>query len=68
VSALAAAVTIAVQLPALHWFYLYIVWFLPLVLIAVFANDAPVGAVPDVLAEEPQVALDAPELSLAGVA
>jgi hypothetical protein len=41
VAALAAAVTIAVQLPALHWFYLYIVWFLPLVLIAVLAADAP---------------------------
>ena len=39
VAALAAAVTIAVQLPALHWFYLYIVWFLPLVLIAVLAAD-----------------------------
>jgi hypothetical protein len=41
VAALAAAVTIAVQLPALHWFYLYIVWFLPLVLIAVLAADIP---------------------------
>jgi Glycosyltransferase family 87 len=39
VAALAAAVIIAVQLPALHWFYLYIVWFLPLVLIAVLAAD-----------------------------
>jgi hypothetical protein len=39
VAALAAAATIAVQLPALHWFYLYIVWFLPLVLIAVLAAD-----------------------------
>jgi hypothetical protein len=29
-----------VQLPALHWFYLYIVWFLPLVLVAVLAGDA----------------------------
>ena len=35
VAALGAAVIIAVQLPALHWFYLYIVWFLPLVLVAV---------------------------------
>jgi hypothetical protein len=40
VAALAAAVIIAVQLPALHWFYLYIVWFLPLVLVAVLAADA----------------------------
>jgi hypothetical protein len=40
VAALGAAVTIAVQLPALHWFYMYIVWFLPLVLIAVLATGA----------------------------
>jgi hypothetical protein len=39
VAALGAAVTIALQLPALHWFYLYIVWFLPLVLVAVLAAD-----------------------------
>ncbi len=46
---------IAVQLPALHWFYLYIVWFLPLVLVAVLGaggagcrrarGDRSVGAV-----------------------
>jgi len=42
VAALGAAVTIAVQLPALHWFYLYIVWFLPLVLTAVLADDPAV--------------------------
>ena len=29
VCALAGAVTIAVQLPATHWFYYYIMWFLP---------------------------------------
>jgi hypothetical protein len=40
VSALAAALIIAVQLPALHWFYFYIVWFLPLVLIAVLGSGA----------------------------
>jgi hypothetical protein len=43
VAALAAAVTIAVQLPALHWFYLYIPWFFPLVLVAVLApSESPV--------------------------
>ncbi len=42
ISALAAALTIAVQLPALHWFYLYIAWFMPLVLIAVLAPETPV--------------------------
>jgi hypothetical protein len=44
VAALASAVTIAVQLPALHWFYLYIVWFLPLVLIAVLGADGTPAA------------------------
>jgi hypothetical protein len=34
VCALAAAVTIAVQLPAIHWFYYYVLWFLPFVLVA----------------------------------
>jgi hypothetical protein len=37
VAALAAAVTIAVQLTAEHWFYFYVVWFLPFVLVALFA-------------------------------
>jgi hypothetical protein len=41
VAALAAAVIIAMQLPAVHWFYLYIVWFLPLVFVSVLAADAP---------------------------
>ena len=39
VAALAAAVTIAVQLTASHWFYFYVVWFLPFVLVAVFASQ-----------------------------
>ncbi len=33
----ALAVLIAVQLAASHWFYLYVVWFLPLVLVALLA-------------------------------
>ena len=36
VAALAAAVVIAVQLGATHWFYFYVVWFLPLALAASF--------------------------------
>jgi hypothetical protein len=40
VAALAAALIIALQLPALHWFYLYIVWFLPLVLVAVLGDES----------------------------
>ncbi len=34
VAALAGAVLIAVQLAASHWFYLYVVWFTPLALVA----------------------------------
>lgn len=45
VCALAASVTVAVQLTAIHWFYFYIVWFVPFVLVAVLA--APPAA-PDV--------------------
>jgi hypothetical protein len=37
VAALGAAVVIAAQLVITHWFYLYVVWFLPLVLVALFA-------------------------------
>lgn len=37
VAALAAAVLIAVEVTASHWFYPYAVWFAPLVLVAVFA-------------------------------
>jgi hypothetical protein len=45
VAALAAAVVIAVQLGATHWFYFYVVWFLPLVLAALFVaqRDEPVS-------------------------
>jgi hypothetical protein len=56
VSALMAAVVIAAQLPAIHWFYFYIVWFLPLVLIAVLGSDTRVSETA-VAAE----ALDRPE-------
>ena len=45
VVALAAAVLIAVQLPATHWFYLYLVWVAPLILAAVMsAYREPVAA------------------------
>jgi hypothetical protein len=36
VAALAAAVIVAIELTADHWFYLYLVWFAPLVLVASF--------------------------------
>jgi hypothetical protein len=34
VAALGGAVMIAIEMTAAHWFYLYIVWFFPLVLVA----------------------------------
>jgi Glycosyltransferase family 87 len=43
IAALAAAVTIAVQLTASHWFYFYVVWFLPLVLVASFGSQAQIS-------------------------
>ena len=46
-AALAAAVLIALQLAMTHWFYLYIVWFAPLVLVALFAPlRSPAPAAP----------------------
>ena len=37
-AALGAAALIALQLALTHWFYLYVVWFAPLVLVALFAT------------------------------
>ena len=37
VAALGAAVLIGLQLAVAHWFYLYIVWFTPFALVALFA-------------------------------
>jgi Glycosyltransferase family 87 len=39
VAALAAALLIAIQVTANHWFYPYVVWFTPLVLVAAFARQ-----------------------------
>jgi hypothetical protein len=39
-AALGAGVLIAIQLVATHWFYLYVVWFVPFVLVALFAAHA----------------------------
>ena len=50
VAALAAAALIAVQLTAVHWFYLYVVWFAPLVLVALLAT--PRGALPGGLRQD----------------
>jgi hypothetical protein len=37
VAALGAAVLVALELAVSHWFYLYVVWFTPFVLVALFA-------------------------------
>ncbi|MDP9385915.1 MAG: hypothetical protein M3P50_11910, partial [Actinomycetota bacterium] len=47
--ALGAAVLIALQLAIEHWFYLYLVWFLPLVLVALLAPHAEPDPPPRVL-------------------
>jgi Glycosyltransferase family 87 len=49
VAALGAAVLIALQLAVTHWFYLYVVWFVPFVLVAIFGayrEQAPAAAPP----------------------
>ncbi len=53
IAALGAAVLIALQLGATHWFYLYVVWFAPLVLVALFALQSPAAA-----ASEPAVEVE----------
>jgi hypothetical protein len=61
VCALAAAITIALQLPAIHWFYYYIVWFMPFVLVALLAGGDEDAAV----AEEPVAEVAAPPTTTA---
>ncbi len=46
IAALAAAVTIAVQLTAGHWFYFYVVWFLPFTLVAAFGSQTRIARIP----------------------
>jgi hypothetical protein len=49
VAALAAAVLVGLQLAVAHWFYLYVVWFTPFVLVALFARyeEHPPGLGPE---------------------
>jgi len=42
-AALCAAILIALQLGVTHWFYLYIAWFFPLVMLAVLATARPLA-------------------------
>jgi hypothetical protein len=44
VAALGAALLISLQLTAQHWFYLYIVWFYPLLLVAMSSQEKAAGA------------------------
>jgi hypothetical protein len=57
VAALSAALLIGVQLTMHHWFYLYIVWFYPLLLVAVCASESKkrsaLGSPPATAAQEP---------------
>ena len=45
-AALSAAILIALQLGVTHWFYLYIPWFFPLVMIALLGRVGPPVRVP----------------------
>ena len=55
-AAMGAAILIAVELTATHWFYLYIVWFVPFVLVALMAAHA---SPPDESREEPEAEREA---------
>jgi hypothetical protein len=46
VAALGAAVLVGLQIAASHWFYLYIVWFFPLALVAFMCRHVPERAPP----------------------
>jgi Glycosyltransferase family 87 len=58
VAALGAAVLIALQLAVTHWFYLYVVWFVPFVFVAIFAayRERPAAPEPAVRREAEAVA------------
>jgi hypothetical protein len=47
-AALAGAILIALQLGITYWFYLYVVWFFPLALVALIGRDAEPGLPPAV--------------------
>jgi hypothetical protein len=54
VAALCAAVMIAFELGVTHWFYLYLVWFFPLVMVVLFTPPAPPVATPTPAPEQPE--------------
>ncbi len=57
VAALSAALLIGVQLTMHHWFYLYIVWFYPLLLVAIAVGSATSERSSEAPAERSEVAL-----------
>jgi hypothetical protein len=61
-SALSAAVLIAVQLGVTHWFYLYVVWFLPPVMLALLGRGL-VDRAPATPAPEPAAARSSPPVA-----
>jgi glycosyl transferase family 87 len=60
VAALGAAVLVALELVVSHWFYLYVVWFAPFVLVALFAlyrgEDGGPEEAAEAVAHEPRPA------------
>ena len=60
IAALGAAVLIATQFLAVHWFYLYVVWFAPFLLVALFGEYATVRARLRTPAEPVPVAAEPP--------
>jgi hypothetical protein len=57
IAAMGAAILIGVELTATHWFYLYIVWFMPFVLVALLAAHATADIKPDEEVEEEREAV-----------
>jgi hypothetical protein len=53
-AALGGAILIAVQLTATHWFYLYVVWFVPFVFVALFVAHARTLPEPSEAREQPE--------------
>jgi hypothetical protein len=65
VAALGAALLISLQLAAPHWFYLYIVWFYPLLLVAIASLEGEQGVSPE-RADTQSAGLISPALVRAG--
>jgi hypothetical protein len=68
VAALGAAVLIAIELSVTYWFYMYIVWFLPLVLVALLGAEPRLRAAelrePELVEEAPTIGEPEPQPAL----